>query len=123
MGKIEVIGDADFSDIDDDDTNNRPVDSGLATDTTQENDGSLGSTESKPVYNLDCEDFNFLENKIANSSSIPRAKSFPVHLSQVKSPNESDSEDGNTNSKKKKRHKNKEKVSDTSKMEKNLKNT
>jgi len=121
--KIEVIGDADFSDIDDDDTNNRPVDSGLATDTTQENDGSLGSTESKPVYNLDCEDFNFLENKIANSSSIPRAKSFPVHLSQVKSPNESDSEDGNTNSKKKKRHKNKEKVSDTSKMEKNLKNT
>lgn len=119
--KIEIIGNADFSDIDDDDDmNNRPVDSGLATDTTQENDGSLGSAESKPVYNLDSEDFNFLEQKVANSIIIPRSKTFPVHLSHAKSPNESDSDDGNTTTKKKKRHKNKDKISDTSKTEKCL---
>jgi len=95
-------------------------DSGLATDTTQENDGSQGSAE-RPSMILDFGDMSILEKQSDTSSRLPHVSSgsdlrsgseLRSSSQQSSSRADTESESGSTSTKKKKKHKTKDKEKD-----------
>lgn len=111
---VTILADDDLSDIEDQSAaSSRPTDSGLATDTTQDNDGSQGSGDTKPsTLGLEFEDLSILESGIDTSTGKARTRLSPMGSDLTLSSGRPDTDtdlDSSASSKKKKKHRSKDK--------------